>query len=93
MLLICPDPDAERRLTPQEGDALGAATRGWLEETEGRGVRIQGGRLRPPSDARTVRIRDEDVLVAEGPFAETKEHLIGYSLLECGTRHSSPMDQ
>jgi hypothetical protein len=46
-------------------------------------VRLQGDRLRPISDATTVRVRDEEVLIVDGPFAETKEQIAGYDILEC----------
>lgn len=83
MLLICPDADMERRLTPEQGKALGAATEAWLKEMADRGVRLQGGRFQQSSDAMTVRLRDANVRVARGPVAQSKEQIIGYSLLEC----------
>ena len=50
---------------------------------EGRGVRKSGDRLRPAADATTVRVRDDEVLLSDGPFAETKEQMGGYDLIEC----------
>jgi hypothetical protein len=35
------------------------------------------------SDGTTVRVRDKEVLIADGPFAETKEQIAGYDILEC----------
>ncbi|MGD0811082.1 MAG: YciI family protein [Acidimicrobiales bacterium] len=55
----------------------------WLEETIPSGVNVQGSRLRPSSDATTVRSRNGELLVTDGPFAETKEQLAGYDVLEC----------
>ena len=49
---------------------------------EGRGIRIEGHPL-SPDDATTVRVRNGEVLVSDGPFAETKEVMVGYDLLEC----------
>jgi hypothetical protein len=44
---------------------------------------LQGGaRLRPTTDATTVRVRDGQTLTADGPFAETKEQLGGFFLVE-----------
>jgi hypothetical protein len=40
-------------------------------------------RLRPSSDATTVRMRDDEVLLSDGPFAESKEQMGGYDLIEC----------
>ena len=39
--------------------------------------------LAPPSAATTIRVRDGELLVSDGPFAETKEVIVGYDLLEC----------
>jgi hypothetical protein len=47
-----------------------------------RGVLLSGGALRGAGEARIVRVRDGEVLVSDGPFAETKEQ-IGYSVVEC----------
>jgi hypothetical protein len=55
----------------------------WVEEMDGRGVRIDGSPLRPARDARTVRVRQGEVIVSDGPFAETKEQVGGYDLLDC----------
>ena len=60
-----------------------AALTTWLEETVPAGVNLQGSRLRPSSDATTVRIRQGELLVSDGPFAETKEQIAGYDVLEC----------
>ena len=55
----------------------------WLEEVVARGVGLDGGYLRPPSDATTVQVRDREVLISDGPFAETKEQIAGYDVIEC----------
>src|SRR5437868_14724542 len=59
------------------------AIQAWVKEGEERGIRLDGNRLRPPSDAKLVRIRDGKKLVTDGPFAETKEWIAGYDVLEC----------
>ena len=48
-----------------------------------RGILVGGGVLRPPRETTTVRVRQGEVLVVDGPFAETKEQIAGYSVLEC----------
>jgi hypothetical protein len=55
----------------------------WVEETYGRGKATDGDRLRPPSDAKSVRRRNGKVSVTDGPFAETHEWIAGYDILEC----------
>jgi hypothetical protein len=79
MLLICEDPSAEE--APVEGS--GAETEAWVEEMDGRGVRKAGDRLRPAVDATTVRVRGEEVLLSDGPFAETSELIAGFDLIDC----------
>lgn len=79
MLLICTDPSVEAG--PEGG--IEEETVAWVEEMEGRGVRKSGDRLRPSSDATTVRVRDGEALLSDGPFAETKEQIAGYDIVEC----------
>jgi len=55
----------------------------WEEEMVGRGIELDGARLFPTSDATTVRVPDGDVQVTDGPFAETKEQIAGYDVLDC----------
>jgi hypothetical protein len=55
----------------------------WIEEMDGRGVRLFGRELDLPETAATVRVRDGETLVTDGPFAETKEFMAGFDLLEC----------
>jgi hypothetical protein len=55
----------------------------YLEEMDGRGVRLCGRELDLPGSAVTVRVRDGETLVTDGPFAETKEFVGGLDLLEC----------
>jgi hypothetical protein len=81
MLLICGEEATE--VSPEDGTAMAAGTEAWVAEMDGRGVRLQGSRLRAVSDATTVRIRDDEALIADGPFAETKEQIAGYDILEC----------
>jgi hypothetical protein len=81
LLLVCADPTVE--LTPEQEATMSSGTESWTEEMDGRGVRLQGSRLQSISDATTVRRRDGDVLVADGPFAETKEYIAGFDIIEC----------
>ncbi len=81
LLMICVD---ERfTLAPEEGKVVGRDTESWASEMDARGVRLQGDRLRPVRDATTVRVRDAEALIADGPFAETKEQIAGFDIIEC----------
>jgi hypothetical protein len=85
MLLICGDKElTESRLSPKDVENM-TDVEDWVSEMDGRGVRLMGERLRPAGDARTVRRRDGELLVSDGPFAETKEHIAGFDILECQT--------
>ena len=55
----------------------------WIDEMDARGVRLFGRELDLPSTAATVRVRNGETLVTDGPFAETKEFMAGFDLLEC----------
>ena len=54
----------------------------WVEDTTRRGIRVRGDRLRPEEDATTVRRRAGSTLVTDGPFAEAREQIGGFDLLE-----------
>src|SRR5439155_10920966 len=68
--------EEERRAVYARYDAFG-------KEAEGRGIIRGGEELRGTDAATTVRVRDGETLVTDGPFAETKEQLGGFFLLEC----------
>jgi hypothetical protein len=80
MMLVCV---GDVQLSPEEQAAMGPDTDAWVREMDSRGVRLQGNQLCPVSDATTVRKRDGEVLVSDGPFAETKEQIAGFDILEC----------
>jgi hypothetical protein len=55
----------------------------WDEEMDTRGILVGGGRLATPRTSTTLRVRDGELLITDGPFAETKEQIAGYCVLEC----------
>jgi hypothetical protein len=73
----------DERIPLGPDDRIGDRTEAWVEEMEGRGVRLQGNALAGIEDATTVRVRDDEVLIADGPFAETKELIAGFDIVEC----------
>ncbi|HEX4833529.1 MAG TPA: YciI family protein [Trebonia sp.] len=83
LMIVCIDPTID----PASDPALAAAddpgdTDAWVAEMDGRGVRLEGRAL-DPREATTVRVRAGQVLLADGPFAETKEFMVGYDMLDC----------
>jgi hypothetical protein len=70
-----PDPDE----TPNEEGFP------WVDELQAKGIWLTGDQLAPPRRGRSVRVRDGKRLVTDGPFAETKEAVGGFDLLECGS--------
>jgi hypothetical protein len=77
MMIVCSDPAIS-----EEQAQGGMDIDSWVKEMDGRGVRLEGSPLYPAS-ATTVRVRNDEVLIADGPFAETKEVMVGYDMLEC----------
>jgi hypothetical protein len=75
VLLICGDETAAEHAN----DGCG----GWDTEMLRRGVLTGGAGLRPPAEATTVRVRESKVLLADGPYAETKEQIGGFCTIEC----------
>ncbi len=83
MMLICNDETMVEALSPAEHSAAAVEYAAFGEEMGRRGVWQGGERLRRTTDATTVQVRDGEVLVADGPFAETKEQVGGYCLVDC----------
>jgi hypothetical protein len=68
--------DESQALTP-------ADCTGWVEDTGKRAVLEDCARLRPSSDTTTVRMRDGQLMISDGPYAETKEQIGGAHIIEC----------
>jgi hypothetical protein len=80
-LLVCDDETVE--LSPEEEAAQVAAYAAFGDRMEARGLAISRVRLRPTSTATTVRVREGNLVIADGPFAETKEQIAGFYVVEC----------
>jgi len=81
MLIHAADPDLA---SEWDGEAQTSFS-SWIEETVRSGVNLQGSRLRPTADATTIKIRDAELMITDGPYAETKEQIAGYDVLECAS--------
>ena len=78
--------DAEARLaaaSPDEGAAMHDAYMKVAQEIHAAGVFVAGDALQRTRTATVVRVRDGERLVTDGPYAETKEQLGGFWVLEC----------
>ena len=67
------------------GEPSDESPQAWVDELEAAGTRLHGDRLRPVEDATTVRVRNGEAIVTDGPFTESKEWIAGYDLLECAS--------
>ena len=77
MMFVCSDtePDTDGAELPD--------VEAWVEEHDAAGRRLLGNVLAPVASATTVRVRGGELLVSDGPFAETKELIVGFDLLDC----------
>ena len=69
--------------TPEEGAAEMAAYEAFGREAEAAGILLGGEGLEPTTSATTLRLKGGERVVTDGPFAETKEQLGGYYVLDC----------
>lgn len=83
MLLIYVDPATYEGVTEAENEAEMAEYFALGPSLRERGIQLSGEALQPVTTATTVRVRDGKTLATDGPFAETKEHLGGFYLVDC----------
>jgi hypothetical protein len=81
MMLIYSNEDESA--TPEDMRAVAAAHKAVMDETRQRGIFRAADPLQASATATTVRVKDGQALVTDGPFVETKEQLAGYYILEC----------
>ena len=89
MLLICSDDKNAPPRPRAEMEALVQGHRRFSEELQAAGKMVAGERLRPEADASRVRLKAGQRQVLDGPFAETKEGLGGFYLIDCDTREEA----
>lgn len=82
LLMIYVDETADAKQTPAEQQEIMGAYYKYTNELREAGALHSGEALHPVATATTVRVRDKGVLTTDGPFAETKEQLGGYYLIE-----------
>lgn len=83
MFLIYGNEAAEAEAGPEEWAMMLKAHREWQDQVgEGGGTVVDGNALTPTSTATSVRVQTDSTAVTDGPFAETKEALGGYYLVD-----------
>ncbi len=79
LMFVCTDPE-----TPPDETGEGTLdVEDWVDKYDAAGKRLIGERTRPAEDATTVRRRRGEVMVTDGPYAETKDWIAGFDVLEC----------
>ena len=89
MLLICSEDKTAPPGPRAEMEAFVQGHRRFADELQAAGKMVVGERLRPDSDASRVRFKAGQRHVMDGPFAETKEALGGFYLIECDTKEEA----
>jgi len=82
LLLICTNEEEDAKRTPAEEEANMGAYFAYTNEVREAGVYVGGEALQPIATATTVRVHDGKTLTTDGPFAETKEQMAGYYMVD-----------
>jgi hypothetical protein len=86
LLLVCWDAEKMNSQTePDPSDTPEEDSFPWLDDVQARGIWVTGDRLASPRRARSVRVRDGKPMVTDGPYAETKDAIGGFDIIECGS--------
>jgi hypothetical protein len=81
MLFTYRDPNVQ--LDPEQRAAVPPAVAAWCEEMDARGVRLEGHVLGPPAETRTIRVRDGEMTIGDGPITDPAVQIAGFNILEC----------
>jgi hypothetical protein len=85
MLLIYSNAESWAGLSAEQRDGLGRAHESLMRELTDQGLLVSAAGLADPITSRTVSVRDDTTTTTDGPYAEAKEHLAGFYLVECDT--------
>jgi hypothetical protein len=90
LLLVCMEqPPESSQETEEEAAAQDAGgdddIQTWFAEIDKRGSRLIGDQVSLPANAATVRVRHGETIISDGPFAETKEWMAGFDVIECAS--------
>jgi hypothetical protein len=81
MLFTYRDPNVQ--LSREQRATIPPAVAAWCDEMDGRGVRLNGHVLAPLPESRTIRVRDGETMVGDGPVADKDLHIAGLNILDC----------
>ena len=85
-MLVCWDADQmNAQQEPAPDQAHDDESFPWLDDLQARGMWVTGDQLAPPRRGKSVRVRNGKKTVTDGPFAETKEVVGGFDIIECGS--------
>ena len=77
MMFVCTDTE------PETDESRIPDIHAWVAANDAAGRRVEGSVLGAAAAATTVRVRGGDLLVSDGPFAETKEVIVGFDIIDC----------
>jgi len=83
VLLIYSNPESWASLSAEQREGLGRAHEDLTRELTEQGLLVSAAGLADPITSRTVSVRDDTTTTTDGPYAEAKEHLAGFYLVEC----------
>jgi hypothetical protein len=85
LLLINDEEASWEAMPPGSRDAMMAEYMRYTDDLRSRGLLVAANQLQPSATATTVSVRNGETIVSDGPFAETKEVLGGYYLIDVDT--------
>jgi hypothetical protein len=83
MLFVCAQPGLQ--LSPEDRAALPGEVEEWATDLGNRGLRLMGHVFEPVGQAKTIRRRNDDLQIVDGPVSRADEPIAGFNLLECDT--------
>lgn len=83
MLMIYSSPESWAGLSAEQRDGLSRAHSELAQELSEQGLLVSAAGLADPITSRTVSVRDDATTTTDGPYAEAKEHLAGFYVVEC----------
>jgi len=83
MLMCCFDETGWNNLPDAQKDTIMRDYGDWVQNLVNTGHFRGGAKLHPAQSAKTVRMKNGKTVITDGPFAETKEQLGGYHLIDC----------